>query len=243
MLQRSSRVVAFLLAFGVGVVPMAAAEAGTTGVINGRATDAHGGKPIAAATVSAASPSARYSGQTDTNGFFVFTGVTPDTYTVSFAKSGFEEFTESGVTVFADQVAVVNVPLVATLKTIGTTVSRSNRGSYQPSQPQDTYTVTGSDMQTIQGKSGITDEKSLLSRLPGASLDVNGLPVLRGGRVNEEGYAFEGIEQTNAFNGLSQNVYRLNPAVGQLQLTPGPGDASSGNAGTGVINLVVKRGT
>ncbi|HEV3088959.1 MAG TPA: TonB-dependent receptor [Candidatus Elarobacter sp.] len=234
--------VALVLAFGIVLVPEVAA-AGTTGVINGRATGAHDGKPVANASVTAASPSARYTGQTDASGFFAFTGVTPDTYTVSFAKPGFEPFAESGVTVAADQVAVVNVPLTASLKTIGSTVARANRGAYQPAQTQDTYTVTTTQLQTIQGKSGVTDEKSLLARMPGASLDVKGLPVLRGGRVDEEGYAFEGIEQTNAFNGLSQNVYRINSAVGQLQLTPGPGDASSGNTGTGVINLVAKRGT
>ncbi|HEY4442001.1 MAG TPA: TonB-dependent receptor [Candidatus Elarobacter sp.] len=220
-----------------------AAAAGTTGEISGRATDAKSGKPIVAAAVTAVSPSSRYATTTDANGFYAFTGVQPDTYTVTFAKTGFETLATQGVTVFADQTAAVNAPLVASLRTIGTTVVRSTRGSFQPSQTQDTYTVTSGDMQTLLGKSNATDEKSLLARLPGASLDVNGLPVLRGGRVNEEGFAFEGIEQTNAFNGLSQNAYRMNPGVGQLQLTPGPGDASTGNAGTGLINLIAKRGT
>jgi len=236
-------VVALLLALLVTLASVTAALAGTTGGISGRATSAEDGKPLAGVTVNAVSPSARYTGVTDASGFYSFAGVSPDTYTLSFQKSGLNAFSQAGITVFADQVAAVNATLEKTLKTIGSTVARANRGAFQPAQPQDTYSVTASQIQTIQGKSASTDEKALLSRLPGASLDINGLPVLRGGRVDEEGYQFDGIEQTNAFNGVSNNAYRINSSVGQLQLTPGPGDAASGNAGTGVINLVAKRGT
>jgi hypothetical protein len=230
--------------FGAAIIfgPVFPAVSGTTGVISGRATNVADGHALAGAVVTAVAPTARYAGKTDANGFYSFAGVSPDTYTVTVESPGFDAFVQSGLTVFADQVAIVNASLQKALQTIGRSATRS-RGVFQTSQTQDTYSVTSSQMQTIQGKSGATDEKALLARLPGASLDINGLPVLRGGRVNEEGYAFDGIEQTNAFNGISINQYRINAAVGQLQLTPGPGDASTGNAGTGLINLVAKRGT
>lgn len=239
--SRSRRWLAAIFGAAIALGPLSAAFCGTTGVISGRATNVTDGRPIPGAAVTAAAPTARYAGKTDANGFYSFAGVSPDTYTVSIASPGFDTVVQSGITVFADQVAVVNASLQKGLQTIGKSSTRS-RGAFQASQTQDTYSVTSSQLQTIQGKSGVTDEKGLLARMPGASLDINGLPVLRGGRVNEEGYAFDGIEQTNAFNGISINQYRINAAVGQLQLTPGPGDASSGNAGTGVINLVAKRG-
>jgi TonB dependent receptor/Carboxypeptidase regulatory-like domain len=235
------RLLAALFAAALIFGPCSDAFAGTTGVISGRAVAIADGRPLAGATVTAVAPTARYAAKTDPSGFYSFAGVSPDTYAVSVEAPGFDPFVQPGVTVFADQVAVVNASLQKTLQTIGRAATRS-RGAFQTAQTQDTYSVTASQMQTLQGKSGVTDEKQLLARMPGASLDVNGLPVLRGGRVNEEGYAFDGIEQTNAFNGISINQYRINASVGQLQLTPGPGDASTGNAGTGLINLVAKRG-
>ena len=239
-LRRSA---ALFLAVALTLVAFATATAGTTGVISGRATNGVDGKPLPGVAVTASSPSGRYTARTDAMGFYSFAGVTPDTYIVSFEFAGFDSYSQSGVTVFADQVAAVNATLQKNLRTIGRVVTRTSRGAFQPSQTQDTYSVTSGQISTIQGKSEATDEKTLLSRLPGASLDINGLPVLRGGRVDEQGFQYDGIEQTNAFNGVSINNYRLNASVGQLQLTPGPGDAASGNAGTGVINTVAKRGT
>lgn len=222
---------------------MAPSLAGTTGVISGTAVDSKTGRAVAGVTVNAVSPSASYTAKTDSRGFFSFTGVSPDTYTVSFQATGFQPVSSTGVSVFADQVATANVTLQSALKTIGSVSVRSAGGAYQPTQTQDTYTVTASQINTVQGKANSTDEKALLSRLPGASLDSNGYPVLRGGRENEEGYQNEGIDQTEAFGSLFVNSLTLDPSVAQLQLTPGPGDASSGNSGTGVINLVAKRGT
>ncbi|HEV2643525.1 MAG TPA: carboxypeptidase-like regulatory domain-containing protein, partial [Candidatus Elarobacter sp.] len=79
--------------------PFSAAHAGTTGVISGRATSLVDGRPLAGATVTAAAPTARYAGKTNSDGFYSFAGVSPDTYTVSIDSQGFNGFVQTGVTV------------------------------------------------------------------------------------------------------------------------------------------------
>ena len=250
MLKKSSRLIsqslrgigsmALVLAFLLNCISLA--NAGTTGVLSGTVKEPNG-TPVANVVVTAVAISGRYSTTTNAAGFYAITGVPSDSYSVSFTKSGYEAFTANNVNVFADQTLTENATLARSLQVIGRVTARSAGGAYQPTQTQDTYTVTANQIQTVLGKPAATNEVQLLTSLPGASLDSSGYPVLRGGRENEEGFQFEGIDYTDAFTSQFVNALSL-PAGGvqSLQLTPGAGDASIGNAGTGTINLISKRG-
>lgn len=201
-----------------------------------------GGQPLAGVAVTAVAPSARYTATTDAKGFFSIVGAQPDTYTVTFARPGYLPLTVTGVTVNPTQTTTVNQTLATQLKSIGSTTARAAIGAFQPQQPIDTYSVNSAQMQTLLGKPHATSETALLITLPGATLDKSGYPVLRGGRENDEGFQFEGIDYTDAFTNQFVNNLQLN-GVSNFQLTPGAGDASLGNTGTGAINATVKRGT
>ncbi|MBV8750361.1 MAG: carboxypeptidase regulatory-like domain-containing protein, partial [Candidatus Eremiobacteraeota bacterium] len=213
----------------------------TTGNISGTVTA--NGKPVPNVSVVAVAPSGRYTSTTDAKGFFSIVGVVPDTYNVSFTAANYSTATVNGVTVNATLTTTVDQQLSTQLKTIGSTTSRaSGVSAFQPQQPVDTYSVNSQQINTILGKAHAVSETNLLIALPGASLDNNGYPVLRGGRENDEGFQFEGIDYTDAFTSQFVNSLALN-GVSSFQLTPGAGDASVGNAGTGQINATVKRGT
>jgi hypothetical protein len=236
-----STIAALLLVFALG--SHVASATGTTGSLSGTVTDAKTGLPLAGVKVDAVSPTGSSIATTNAKGFFSFTGLAPDTFTVSFEFAGFQATSVTGVTIFADQVQEVNAKLEKSLTTIGSVTTRSPGGAFQPKQTQDTYTVTASQIETIQGRADSISESNLLVSLPGATFDSSGYPVLRGGRENEEGFEFEGIDYTDAFTSQFVNSLSLNPSINSLQLTPGSGDASTGNAGTGTINLISKRGT
>jgi hypothetical protein len=213
----------------------------TTGNISGTVTAA--GQPVPNVNVVAVAPSGRYTATTDSKGFYGIVGVVPDTYNISFSKTGFADSSINGVTVSATITMTVNQALNPRLTTIGSTTSRSSGVSaFQPQQPEDTYSVNANQIQTILGKSHAVSETSLIISLPGATLDSSGYPVLRGGRENDEGFQFEGIDYTDAFTHQFVNSLALN-GVANFQLSPGAGDASVGNVGTGQINANVKRGT
>jgi hypothetical protein len=204
--------------------------AGTTGNITGTVTGATSGLPVAGVTVNAVSPSGNAIAKTDAKGFYSFTGLSPDSYKVSFELKGFEAAAVAGVNVFPDGTARVDQKLRKALTTIAHLSVRSAGGAFQPNQAIDQYTVTPDQIQTIQGKENNTNEANLLVSLPGASLDSSGFPVLRGGRENEEGYQFEGIGIVDSFTNQFENSLSVN-GINNFQLTPGAGNATTGNAG------------
>ena len=238
-LRRVALLLTFVLVAGVCAVP---AVAGTTGNISGTITVAGTGAPAANVAVTAVSPTGRQAATTDNKGFFSITGLSTDTYTVTFSAPGYEATAVQGVNVFADQTVTISQSLSKSLTTIGRVTSRPVSSAYQPTQTTDTYTVTPAQIKNNLGKNNNTSEATLIATLPGASFDSSGYPVLRGGRENEEGFQFEGISYTDAFTTQFTNSLRLN-GISSLQVTPGAGDASSGNSGTGTINLTAKLGS
>jgi hypothetical protein len=238
---RSALAFALLLAFVLCSMPSAFAQV-TTGTIQGTITSSQGNTKLAGVQVVATAPSGRYTATTDQNGFFSINGVTPDTYNITYTRTGYETFTLQGVTVVQGQVANATTALNQSLQRIGRTQSRSTAGAFQPTQTTDQYNVNSQQIATTLGKQGGNSESNLLASIPGASFDSSGYPVLRGGREYEEGFQYEGIDYTDAFTHQFVNSLILNGAS-NFQVQPGAGDASIGNAGTGAINVVAKRGT
>lgn len=238
---RSAVSLALLLAFVLCSMPSAFAQT-TTGNIQGTVTDSQGNTKLAGVAVTAVAPSGRYSATTDQTGFYSMNGVSPDTYTVTFTTKGYETYSLSGVTVVQGSAASASIALNKSLTTIGRTQARSTTGAFQPTQTTDQYNVGTAGITTTLGKSGASSESNLLASIPGASFDSSGYPVLRGGREYEEGFQYEGIDYTDAFTHQFVNSLILNGAA-NFQVQPGAGDASVGNAGTGAINIVAKRGT
>jgi hypothetical protein len=217
------------------------AYAALTGTINGTVTDPKN-VPLAGVKVTAVSPTDQQSATTDAKGFFSMTGLQPDTYTVSYELQGFEPGSTTGVTVSAEQIVNLTETLSKTLTEIGRVAAHSRGSAFQPNQTTDTYTVTNQQIIESQGKDNANNEVTLVGSLPGAETDADGYPSLRGGRENEIGFEFEGINYDEPYSNQFSNSLLLN-GVGSLQLSPGAGDASQGNSGTGVINLIAKRGT
>ncbi len=238
---RSAVSLALLLAFVLCSMPSAFAQT-TTGNIQGTVTASQANTKLAGVSVTAVSPTGRYSATTDNTGFYSISGVSPDTYTLTFKTTGYETYSLTGVTVVQGAVATASTSLNKTLQTIGRTQARSTSGAFQPAQTTDQYNVGASQIATTLGKTGATNEANLLASIPGASFDSSGYPVLRGGREYEEGFQYEGIDYTDAFTHQFVNSLILNGAQ-NFQVSPGAGDASIGNAGTGAINVVAKRGT
>jgi hypothetical protein len=217
------------------------AYAALTGSINGTVTDPKG-IPLPGVAVTAVSPTDRATATTDAKGFFSMTGLQPDTYTLSFELQSYEPSALTGVTVSAEQIVSLTQIISKSLKQIGRVAAHGRGSAFQPNQTTDTYTVTNQQIIDAQGKDNANDEVTLVGSLPGAETDADGYPSLRGGRENEIGFEYEGINYDEPYSNQFANSLLLN-GVGSLQLSPGAGDASQGNSGTGVINLIAKRGT
>src|ERR1700681_1947815 len=126
---------AMVLTAGIALVP---AAAGTTGGIQGYVTDASG-NPLAAVQVSAVAPSFATRTITGANGFYAVNGLPLDTYTLTFAKSGYQTAAIPGATIGQDQALRVNATMRTETKTLARVTVRSTTSLIQPSQTADTY--------------------------------------------------------------------------------------------------------
>ena len=219
--------------------PAATTLAETAGIVSGTVTDDRTRAPIAGVEVVAKSPSATYRTTTDAKGQYRFLSVLPDNYSVSFTKSGYASYSTI-VVVVNGSLQTVNAPISRTLKIIASTHARSPGSAFQRGMTIDTYTVTGSQIDMVQGKSFNTNENQLLRSIPSVTIDKSGTVSIRGGFAFEAAYEFEGIDYTTPSANLQntlQNIsnFGLLNGVGSVQLIPGGGDATHGNTGTGLV--------
>ncbi len=228
-------------------VPHTRALAETGGIISGTVTDDRTHAAVAGAQVTAKSPSGIYHAVTDAKGHFRFLSVLPDTYSLSAAHPGYLPYSVTIVVLNGSQ-QTVNVPLSKTLKVIASTHARSAGSAFQRGMTIDTYTVTGSQIDTVMGKSFNANENDLLRSIPSVTIDKTGTASIRGGFAFEAAYEFEGIDYTSPQPNLQntlQNIdnFNLLNGVGSVQLIPGAGDATHGDTGTGLIMFTAKNGT
>ncbi len=221
------------------------AESG--GIISGTVIDDKTHVAIAGAQVVVKSPSGTYKATTNAKGEFRFLSVLPDSYALSVTGAGYLPFSTTVIVLNGSQQAVP-VTLSKTLKVIASTHSRSAGSAFQRGMTIDTYTVTGSQLNTVMGKAFNANEDDLLRSLPSVTIDKTGTASIRGGFAFEAAYEFEGIDYTTPTANLQntlQNIgnFNLLNGVGSVQLIPGAGDATHGDTGTGLVLFTAKNGT
>ena len=244
-LRTRLRVVAIFLATAITVASTAVpayAIGGTVGSISGTVSDSKTKLPIAGVIVSASSPVQDSKATTDSKGFYSINGLPVDTYTISFQSPTYEAQSITGVTLQGDSSITVNGQLEKSLTTIGRITSRSASSAFQPKQTTDSYQVTGRQLLTAQGKSFNPSQTQLQQSAPAITTTVYGSSSIRGSTRTEIAYQYEGVNYTDAATNQFANSLQLN-GVQSLQVNPGAGDASQGNAGAGAVNLVSKRGS
>jgi hypothetical protein len=242
---------AIVLVLSVISVRCADAAGGQVGNVSGTVIDVGTGVPVANATIGLAAPSGSFTSKTNSGGFFTILGVAVDTYVLSISAQGYDSLSLPGITVQGDQILSLGaIRMLRQLRTIGHVSARSTSGAFQPTQTSDSYTVSGARMVQTTGKAETTDENQLLLAVPGVTLTNSGGPTIRGGSAREVGYQYDGITFSDPFlanNGSGGIVLGSGDAlfngVGSVQVVEGAGDATQGNVGSGVINVVPKRGT
>jgi hypothetical protein len=223
-------------------VAPAFAVGGQTGNINGRVLD-DAGRPVPGATVVLAAPQGNYRTKTDGSGYFNLLGVLADTYTISIDVAGFATLIQNGITVpGGDTVSLGGVRLTRQLKTIGAVTARSASSAFTPNQTVPQFTIGGQQLVAAQGKTANADLSSALLAVPGFQQDSTGNLILQGSQTTQIGYQVDGIDITEPLDEGSTVPNFIN-GVRSIQVVPGAGDPSQGNAGAGVVNLLMKRGT
>jgi len=246
-IKRQSRIVAGLLAVAFicsGLLTPLPARAGTTGNITGTITDASTGAPLANVKVMAVSLSQTATSTSDAKGFYSVLDLTPDTYTVTFTRTGYESATASGVTVVQDQTVTVNQQLHVALKTIASVHSSAQANLVKPNQGSDVYTVGGAQLQAATNPGDLHETLyQYMAVTPGVTgTGFPAQPRVRGGQVTDLGYEFEGIPIQDRIVGFfTSNL--ANIGISNIEVYTGGLPASGAANGTGYFNSVMKTGT
>lgn len=227
------------------------AIAGTTGSITGHATDSVSKAPLADVTVTAVAPTQTATTVTDANGSFRFLSLEPDTYTLSFSKSGYDQLSVPGLTVLADQAQTLAISLVKTLKTIAKVTSRSAGDLVRAGTTSDVYSVNATMAAASTGLTGagsLSNAYGAIASVPGVAIDGGEqgwfqTVHIRGGDIDQVGYELDGIPVNRVYDNAPQTMLS---SLGQqeLQVYTGGTPASADAQGiSGYVNQVVKTGT
>lgn len=232
---------------------VAQANAGTTGNISGRIANEQG-SPVAGVRVSVTSPSQSLVASTNSQGYYSVLNLSPDTYTVTASKDGFDTAATSGVTVQADQTAVANLTLHATTRTIGKIVTTATASVVNKSVTGDLYAVSASAISSYQGSAGgsetLYSQNGVVGALPGVVRSVgsgggyfgNGTLSFRGGSTDQIGFELEGIPLNRGFDSANATSFVTN-GLASLEVYTGGEPADAGRSMSGFINEIIRRGT
>jgi hypothetical protein len=227
------------------------ALASTTGGISGQVVDSTTGKAVADATVTANSPSGGATATTDAGGNFHFLTLSPDTYTISATKSGYNSASRSGVTVFADQTYTLTLAISPALRTIANVTARAAGNLVKPGTTSDIYSVNAATQQVVSGSGGgfnLNQAYSGIYSQPGVTSYIGNAGwgqvfYIRGSAYSQVGYEFDGVPVNRAFDNYQANsLSTLGQQELQVYTGGSPSGASSATLG-GFINQVIKTGT
>src|SRR4029077_15658929 len=225
--------------------------AGTTGGLHGRVVDAATGGPIAAAKVAVTSPSQNESVFTDAAGFFSFISLSPDTYTVTVSKDGYDIASLPGITVVSDQSRNVSVTMQKTLKTLATVSTRATASLVRPGTTADVYSINSATQKAtaaLAGSGSLNQAYGSVASAPGVVYQQGQQGwyqsiYIRGGDIDQTAYEVDGIPVMRVSD--SATVTSLS-SLGQqeMQVYTGGTPASADASGiAGYVNQVIKTGT
>jgi hypothetical protein len=219
--------------------------AGSTGEITGRVTDATTNAPIAGASVSAISYTGTYKATSDAKGYFAIVNVFPDTYRITATAAGYQTGMSDGNTVDQNNSTVVNIALAKQTTVLGRVTVRGATTVVQPNVTPDQYVLTAAASNATNGSGGsygLYQTPGIIGTLPGVTLDAGGYSHIRGSRLEEVGYEYDGLTTVEPVTGtFSTNL--VEDGIARLQVSTGGYDASGGNAISGEVNTVVGVGS
>jgi outer membrane receptor protein involved in Fe transport len=205
------------------------AWAGTTGRIAGRVLDAKK-QPLPGVTV--AMVGVQLGAITDENGQFTILNVPSGTYSVRTALLGYRAVTTTNLLVSADETTRLDLALEEAPVQLQEVVVSAKRPVVEINR---TSTVAIVPREQIQ-KLPVQELQDVVNLQAGV---VDG--HFRGGRQNEVQYQVDGLSTNNAYD--NSNSVRVDRSLlEEVQVVSGTFDAEYGQAMSGVVNAVLRRG-
>ena len=226
------------------------ALAGTTGALTGYVRTPSN-LAVADAKVVAAAASEAASTVTDPAGHFAFVSLTPDTYTVTVSKDGYDTISQPGITVQADNTRTLSITTQPSVRTLGVVTTRASAELVKPGTTADVYSVnatTTAKVASLGGGGSLNQAYSALAATPGVVVPAGQMGWfqtihIRGGDFDQVGYEFDGVPVLRSYDNYpTTTANTLGQQELQVYTGAAPADAQ-GQGLAGYINQVIKAGT
>ena len=206
------------------------ALAGTTGKVSGRVLDKKR-QPLPGANV--AIPAARLGAASDADGRFVIIGIPAGTYEVKVHLLGYGPVAVQDVRISADNTTGLDVELTEAPLMLKEVVVSAQRPVVDLKLTSTLATVSREDLESLP-----VQELQEVVNLQAGVVDGH----FRGGRLGEVQYQVDGVSVNNAYDNKSS--LRIDRSlIEEVQVISGTFDAEYGQAMSGVVNAVLRRGT
>jgi outer membrane receptor protein involved in Fe transport len=221
---------ALALAWAAGGGVPAVALAGTTGKISGQVVDGQK-RPLTGVNVSV--PALRTGAITGDDGRYAILNVPPGAWDLRFQLLGHGPVVLTGIQVSADQTARADAVLTESAVQMQEVVVRSTRPVVDVGKTSSLASVTSAEI----AKLPVQDLNDIVNLQAGV---VDG--HFRGGRIGEVQYQVDGVSVNNAYD--NKSTLRLDRSLlEEVQVISGTFDAEYGQAQSGVVNAILKRGS
>lgn len=208
--------------------------AGTTGKISGRVLDP-GKQPLAGANI--AIPAARTGAVSDADGRFTILNLPPGEYEVRVSLIGYRNTTVQNVRVSADNTTRLDVNLQIEALQLEEVVVDARRPVVDLGVTSNMAAIQREEISQLP-----VQELQEIVNLQAGVVSSSGDLHFRGGRVGEVQFQVDGVSVNNAFDNRSS--LRLDRSLlEEVQVISGTFDAEYGQAMSGVVNAVLRRGT
>ena len=205
---------------------------GTSGSIEGIVSDKSTGQILVGANVRLLG--SQLGASTDINGFFHVGNIPAGTYDLLITFVGYQSLTIRGVEVVPDLKTKINAELASSSVEFNPVEVTAERPPIQKDVTGTMYS-SGSRAFAMLPVSNISE---VIGMEPGVTLENN----VRGGKTTEVVYLLDGLPVQNLIEGGAGSELPQS-SIAELSVQTGGFDPEFGNALSGVVNVVTKRGT
>jgi len=208
--------------------------AGTTGKISGTVTDSKTKEPLVGVNV--VLQGTTLGASTDIEGYYVILNVPPGTYTVKASYIGYSLGTITNVRINIDQTTSLDITLSEQAVLVNEVVVVAQQPIVQKDVSSSRVNLNVEEIKNLP----VVDVQSVIGLQAGILTGSTG-PIIRGGGADQTAFVVNGMtlrdERDNTpYTGISLT------SVKEIQIQTGGFNAESGNARSGLVNVVTKEG-
>ncbi|MBN2008963.1 TonB-dependent receptor [candidate division KSB1 bacterium] len=234
--MRRNTIISFSLLLLLFVLQSTYTLAGITGKITGHVSDANTNEPLIGANIMI--DGTRYGAATSSSGRYVLLNIPPGRYTLKIHMMGYQTKAITDVYVSSDYTTTINAKLQSEVLAGEQVTVTAERPLIQTDLTSTAVAIPESRISSLPAE----EMEQFLKLQAGVTVDTKGEIHIRGGRSTEIAYMIDGIPVTDGFD-RSQAIDVDNSSIQELQVISGTFNAEYGQAQSGVVNIITKKGT